>query len=218
MSESGIRAAEASVSKPTRRRAPKKSVMLAVPSDVRLYVSPSGFRKLCCENRDLRLERTARGALVIMSPASSEAGRRNSWLTAQLALWARQDGSGEAFDSSAGFTLPNGAVVAADATWIRKERWNALTTDEQEKGFAHICPDFVAELRSSSDGLKDLRTKMSEYIAQGVRLAWMIDPIRQEVEIYRPGREVETLAKPTTLAGEEVLPGFVLDLKGILFD
>lgn len=212
------RRAEAAVSTPDRRRARKKTVMLEVPSDVRLYVSAAGFWKLCCENRDLRLERTARGALIVMSPASSGSGRRNSWLTAQLAYWANRDGSGVAFDSSAGFTLPKGDVFAADATWIRKERWDALTLEEQEKGFAPICPDFIAELRSNSDRLKDLRKKMNEYIDQGVRLAWLIDPLKQTVEIYRPGRAVETLKRPANLSGEEVLPGFVLDLKGILFD
>lgn len=210
--------AESPVSKPTRRRSPKQSVTLEVPSDVRLYVSSAGFWKLCCRNRDLRLERTARGALIVMSPASSGAGRRNSWLTTQLGYWANRDGSGVAFDSSAGFTLPDGAVLAADATWIRKERWDALTPEEQEKGFAHITPDFVAELRSNSDRLKDLRNKMNEYIDQGVRLGWLIDPLKQTVEIYRPGRAVETLKKPATLSGEDLLPGFVLDLKGILFD
>ncbi len=219
MTPTGKRAAEAAVSKPSpRRRAPKKSVALEVPSDVRLYVSPAGFWKLCCRNRDLRLERTARGALIVMSPASSGSGRRNSWLSAQLAYWAHRDGAGVAFDSSAGFTLPNSAIVAADATWIRKERWDALTPEEQEKGFAHICPDFVAELRSNSDGLKKLRKKMHEYIDQGVRFAWLIDPIRQAVEIYRPGREAVSLEEPASLSGEDVLPGFTLDLKGILFD
>jgi Uma2 family endonuclease len=209
---------EATVSKPTRRRGRKTTVTLEVPSDVRLYVSPTGFSKLCCHNRDLRLERTARGALIVMSPASSGAGRRNSWLTTQLGYWANRDGSGVAFDSSAGFTLPKGDVFAADAAWVRTERWNALTPEEREKGFAPICPDFIAELRSDSDRTKKLRVKINKYMDQGVRLGWLIDPIRQTVEIYRPGRAVETLKKPATLSGEEILPGFVLDLKGILFD
>jgi Uma2 family endonuclease len=175
------------------------------------------FSQLCVSNPDLRLERTAKGELVIMTPAGSESGRRNGRLCGRLYNWAVSNNVGELFDSSAGFTLSSGAILSPDASWIENERWNALTPDER-KGFAHICPDFVAELRSETDPLRELRRKMREYRAAGARLGWLIDPKRGVVEIYRPGRPVEVLANPSTLSGEAVLPGFVLDLKGILTD
>jgi Uma2 family endonuclease len=128
------------------------------------------------------------------------------------------DGTGTAFDSSAGFTLPNGAVRSPNASWIRNERWNALTKEQRDNSFSPICPDFVVELRSRSDRMKKPRMKMREYIAQGARLGWLLDPMRGTVEICRPDRPVERPSKTTALSGEDVLPGFVLDLKGILFD
>jgi Uma2 family endonuclease len=200
------------------RRSDAETVALALPPDVRLYVSPEGFWRLCVANPELRLERTAKGAIEAMPLASGDTGARNAGLTAQVVLWSWKDGTGTAFDSSAGFTLPNGAVRSPDASWIRNERWNALTEEQRNNSFSPICPDFVVELRSHSDRMKKLRKKMREYIAQGTRLGWLLDPIRGTVEIYRPGRPVERPSKPTALSGEDVLPGFVLDLKGILFD
>jgi len=191
--------------------------MLALPSDVRLFVSLEGFRRLCGANPELRLERTARGVIEAMPPAFGGTGARNAGLTAQVVVWSWKDGTGTAFDSSAGFTLPNGAVRSPDASWIRNERWDALTNEQREEQYSPICPDFVVELRSHSDRMKKLRMKMREYIAQGARLGWLLDPIRGTAEIYRSGRRVERLVKPATLSGEDVLPGFVLDLKGILF-
>jgi Uma2 family endonuclease len=152
-----------------------------------------------------------------MPPVGTESGGRNAKLTQRLGNWSEADGSGEFFDSSPGYTLPNGATRSPDASWIRKDRWNALTP-AQKKKFAPIYPDFVVELCSPSDDRKDIREKLSEYIAQGARLGWMLDPDERSVEIYRPGRPVEVLQHPRTLSGEDVLPGFVLDLKGILFD
>jgi Uma2 family endonuclease len=182
-----------------------------------LRLTDRAFGKLCAANPDLKLERTARGELVIMPPAGADSGRRNLDLCAQLWNWNRRTGLGIAFDSSAGFTLPNTAIRGPDATWMARERWDALPQSERET-FAHVCPDFVAELRSKSDKLFELRAKMREYIAQGIRLGWLIDPKIGKVAIYRPGRPVEVLKRPATLSGEDVLPGFVLDLKGILFD
>jgi Uma2 family endonuclease len=194
------------------------TVALALPPDVRLYVSPDGFRRLCVANPELRLERTARGAIEAMPPAFGGTGARNSRLTTQVGHWAWNDGTGTAFDSSAGFTLPNGAVRSPDTSWIRNERWHALTKEQRDNSFSPICPDFVVELRSHSDRKKKLRMKMREDIAQGALLGWLLDPLNGTVEIYRPGRPVERLAKPAMLSGEDVLSGFVLDLKGILFD
>jgi Uma2 family endonuclease len=181
-----------------------------------MHVSADDFWELCAVNRDLRLERTAEGVLIAMTPAGAGSGGRNLRLSQRLANWSDQDGTGEPFDSSAGFTLPNGAVRSPDASWIRRERWDVLNRDQQER-FAPICPDFVAELRSPSDSKTAMRAKMAEYLANGARLGWLIDPLDSTVEIYRPGRDVEVLANPKTLSGEDVLPGLVLELKGILF-
>jgi Uma2 family endonuclease len=208
-------------SRPRKRRRPREvapsEIALTVPSGVRLFVSPRGFWRLCAANRDLRLEREANGALVIMPPAAADSGYRNMNISGQLWYWNQQTRPGVVFDSSAGFTLPNSAVRAPDASWMSRERWEALPEAERRR-FSHNCPDFIVELNSPSDNLSKLQQKMEEYIAQGIRLGWLIDPDSGIVEIYRPGRPVERLVKPATLSGEDVLPGFVLDLKGILFD
>lgn len=193
-------------------------IKLAVPSSVRLRISDRDFWQLCQENRDLRMERTEKGVLEVMPPTSGGTGARNADLTAQVVVWAKIDGTGTPFDSSAGFKLPNGATRSPDTSWIPNERWNALTVAEKEEKFSPICPEFVIELRSRSDSKKKLQEKMREYLTQGARLGWLIDPRDGTVEIYRPGQPVEILNKPAKLSGEDVLPGFVLDLKGILFD
>lgn len=170
------------------------------------------FTQLCQENRDFRFELTAQQELVIMPPAGSETGRRNSKLNLRVAAWAETDGTGVAFDSSAGFTLPNGAIRSPDASWIKQERWGTIT-QEQRTGFAPICPDFVVELRSPTDRLSDPQEKMQEYLANGARLGWLIDSIDKRVYIYRPNQPVETLDNPTELRGDSVLPGFVLAVR-----
>jgi len=167
------------------------------------------FMRLCQENRDLRFELTAQGELVIMPPAGSETGWRNSTLTYQVVAWARNDGTGLVFDSSTGFTLPNGAIRSPDASWVKRERWDALTQGQRER-FAPLCPDFVVELRSPTDRLAVVQEKMQEYIANGARLGWLIDPLDKRVYVYRPDQSVESLENPATLSGDPVLPGFVL--------
>lgn len=173
------------------------------------------FFELCQKNRDYRFERTASGELLIMPPAGSDTGRRNIKIAAQLEIWSQKNNLGVAFDSSAGFKLPNGGDRSPDASWVKRERWDALTPEQQET-FAPLCPDFVVELRSKSDSLKALQTKMQEYMDNGARLGWLIDRKNQRVEIYRQGRDVEIVQSPATLSGEDVLPGFLLDLKDIL--
>jgi len=172
------------------------------------------FFEFCQINRDLRIERTATGELLIMPPTGSETGGRNFRLNGQLYNWTEQNGTGFGFDSSTGFTLPNGAKVSPDAAWVKLERWNALTPEQQQK-FAPICPDFVVELRSASLHLTPLKTKMQEYIGNGALLGWLIDRKKRQVYIYRPGVAVECLDNPATVSGESVLPGFVLDLSKI---
>jgi Uma2 family endonuclease len=152
-----------------------------------------------------------------MAPAGADSGWRNGKLTQRLGNWSDANGTGEFFDSSTGYTLPNGAVRSPDASWIVRDRWLSIPP-ENRKRFAPVCPDFVVEITSPSDTLKDAREKMREYLAQGVRLGWLLHPESALVEIYRPGRPFESLRRPSTLSGEDVLPGFVLNLKGILFD
>ncbi|MEZ2277955.1 MAG: Uma2 family endonuclease [Microcoleus sp.] len=177
-------------------------------------VTHEQFQQIAAVNRDLRLERTATGELIIMAPTGSETGNRNLDIEGQLWLWNRQTKLGVAFNSSSGFKLPNGADRSPDASWVKLERWQTLTPKERE-GFAPLCPDFVVELRSKSDNMEPLREKMREYIANGARLGWLIDRKNQKVEIYRQNQDVEILDSPSTLSGEDVLPGFVLDLTDV---
>ncbi|MBD2743195.1 Uma2 family endonuclease [Coleofasciculus sp. FACHB-1120] len=172
------------------------------------------FFQLCQVNENLRFERTATGELIIMSPAGGETGNRNAGLTAQLWIWNEQNRLGKVFDSSTGFKLPNGADRSPDAAWVKLERWDALTQQQREK-FPPICPDFVVELLSPSDSLKVAQEKMKEYRENGTVLGLLINRKSEQVEIYRQGQEVEVLQSPTTLSGENVLPGFVLNLEPI---
>jgi len=172
------------------------------------------FFQLCQSNKNLRLERTATGELIIMSPTGGETSNRNGRLTQQLFNWADADGTGVAFDSSGGFKLPSGADRSPDAAWVRLERWNSLTISEQQR-FPHLCPDFIVELLSPSDSLPSTQSKMREYQDNGMRLGWLINRRTRQVEIYRPNQEVEVIDNPVTLSGETVLPGFVLNLAPI---
>jgi len=180
-----------------------------------INLSPEQFYQLCQVNPDAKLERTASGELVVMAPTGGESGSRNRRITQRLGIWTDENGNGEAFDSSTMFQLPNGAFRSPDAAWIALERWQALTPEER-KTFPPICPDFVVELRSESDTLKSLQEKMQEYMKNGARLGWLIDPQGKRVEIYRQGKELEVLFSPSQLFGEDVLPGLILDLSGIL--
>src|SRR5262245_47309319 len=173
-----------------------------------IEMSDRQFFELCQLNRDLRLERTSQGDLVIMPPTGGETGRMNFELTGLFGHWVHGDGTGVGFDSSTGFTLPNGATRSPDLAWVKRSRWEALTP-EQRKGFAPLCPDFVLELRSSSDALGHVQAKMQEYLDNGAQLGWLIDPIEKKVYIYRPQALVECLGNPQTVSGDPVLPGFV---------
>lgn len=177
-------------------------------------MSADDFFEFCQHNRDLRIERTREGNLIIMSPAGSESGRRNSRITAQLQAWSDQDGTGVAFDSSAGFTLPKGSMRSPDASWVRLEKWEALTVNQRKK-FAPLVPDFVLELRSEADRLNDLHEKMEEYADEGAALGWLIDPLQRRVEIYRPGQKPVIIESPSHVNGDPEMPGFTLDLTRI---
>lgn len=170
------------------------------------------FYAFCQENRDLKFERTAKGEIIIMSPTGGITGSRNSKLIIKLGLWNEATKSGEVFDSSTGFHLPNGSIRSPDAAWIEKSRWRTLTEAEKEK-FPPLCPDFVIELMSSSDDLKEAQTKMDEWTANGCQLAWLIFPKEEQVFIYEKGQPVqEVRGFDQQLSGGEVLENFAFDL------
>ncbi|MBE9055451.1 MULTISPECIES: Uma2 family endonuclease [Sphaerospermopsis] len=174
-------------------------------------LSDEQFYQLCQKNSDLQFERTSTGELIIMPPVGGESGNREAEFIIDLGVWNRQTKLGYTFSSSTIFKLPNGGDRSPDAAWIKKERWEALTPEQRRK-FPPIAPDFVIELRSATDSLDTLRQKMQEYMDAGVKLAWLINPQQQQVEIYRLGKDVELRNLPTELLGEEILPGFSLSL------
>ena len=175
------------------------------------------FYQVCQSNPDVRLERNAKGELIIMSPTGGINGKYNSDINTDLNIWNRRKKLGIVFDSSTGFKLPNGADRSPNSAWICLTRWNQLSFKQQEK-FVPLCPDFVIELRSSSDKLKTLQEKMAEYISNGTRLGWLINPKDKQVEIYRQRQSREILSQPAFLLGESVLPDFVLNLESIWMD
>ena len=179
--------------------------------DVHSVLTGEDFDQLVRDNPELRMELTATGELILMSPTGSKTGLLNAELNLQFGTWAKKNRSGVVFDSSTLFILPNGARRSPDLSWVKRERWEALTEEEQE-GFAPLCPDFVIELRSRSDNLPPLEDKMLEYIANGALMAWLIDPLRKRVYIYRPNRTAEILEDPEKVSGDPELQGFTLDV------
>ncbi|MEL4896079.1 Uma2 family endonuclease [Crocosphaera sp. Alani8] len=191
-----------------------ENIPLVLQLSPAIAMTDEQFFALCQLNRDYRLERNAKGELVIMSPTGSETGNRNAKLTQQLGNWTDENRTGINFDFSTGFKLPNGADRSPDAAWMTLAKWNSLT-EEQKTRFAPICPDFVVEMRSPSDSLQSLQDKLQEYIDNGVKLAWLIDRKNSQVYIYRPQTEVKCLDNPITVNGDPVLPGFQLQMKTI---
>jgi len=192
----------------------EKSILLEL--DFRpLKMSDKTFFDFCQRNQDYRFEMDKRGNLIIMLPTFLETSRKNARINVKLGNWAEIDGTGIAFESDGMFTLPNGAKRAPDAFWILKERYFALSQGQREEQFAEICPDFVIELRSKSDNLRKLQNKMREYIENGARLGWLIDPKERRVHIYRGDKTTQVLENPKTVSGENVLVGFELDLTEI---
>jgi Uma2 family endonuclease len=170
------------------------------------------FFNFCQRHRELRIEMDKYGEITVMSPTGSETGGLNFDLIADFAIWARVDSTGKGFDSSTGFTLPNGAKRSPDLSWIKLQRWLAIPA-EQRKKFAPICPDFVVGIRSKSDSLNILQEKMAEYIENGATLGWLIDITNQKVHIYQPNSAIEILEQPSEISGEPLLKGFVLLMK-----
>lgn len=175
-----------------------------------MRLSDELFESLARNHPDLNLELSAEGELIIVAPTLPYTGAKNADLNFELSSWSRKDGTGMSFDSSSLFTFPNGAKRSPDAAWMKREKWDALSEREKRK-FSRVVPDFVVELRSDSDSLKMLQEKMQEYIENGVRLGWLIDPIEKRVSIYRANGEVEVLDDPESVSGEDVLPGFELN-------
>jgi Uma2 family endonuclease len=172
------------------------------------------YVEFCAENPDLRVERSAKGDILIMPPVGGESSFRNSELSAELRSWARKDGRGRAFDSSVEYFLPNGAAYSPDASWVLRSRLDKLTRDEKRK-FPRLCPDFVIELMSPSDRLSKLKAKMREWMENGAQLGWLLDPDHRTAYIYRPDHEPEQIVNPERLAGEDPVAGFVLELADI---
>ncbi|GAA6616201.1 Uma2 family endonuclease [Scytonema sp. NUACC26] len=188
------------------------ALTLQLPSHLKL--TDEEFEQIVTVNKELRLELTAEGELVIMAPTGGETGTRNFDLLGQLWFWNSQKNLGIAFDSSTGFKLPNGATRSPDASWLRMERWNSLTL-EQRKKFIPLCPDFAVELVSETDDVEETKAKMQEYLENGLQLGWLINPKDKQVVIYRHNRSPEILQAPKTLSGEDILPGFILNLQTI---
>lgn len=177
-------------------------------------MSDDEFFMFCQANPDLRMERTAEGDLIIMAPTGGKTGQRNAELTRLFGNWAAIDGTGIVFDSSTEFRLPNGALRSPDVSWVRRSQWESLSDKEQEQ-FPPLCPDVVMELRSPSDSLTALKSKMEEYIQQGAELGWLLDPSDRRIYVYRRGVAFEILEDPDVISGEPTLPGFVLALADV---
>ncbi len=201
-----------------------RDFVVSLPDDIEIEecvvtpqrsLSDDEFWEFCARNRQLRIEMTKGGQMIIMMPVGGEGSSRNFLLTTRFGAWVEKDGTGIGFDSSGGFKLPNKAKRSPDASWVLRERWEALT-EKQRKRFVPLCPDFVIELRSDTDRLKKLQEKMEEYIENGARLGWLIDPIERKVHIYRPNASVEILDNPKEISGEPLLKGFTLKLEGII--
>ena len=172
------------------------------------------FFEFCQINRGWRIERSAQGDLEVMAPTGGETSNRDFRISVQLGIWTDNDGTGVAFESSGGFVLPNGAMRSPDASWVRRERLAQLTAEQRQR-FLPLCPDLVVELRSPSDPLAVIESKMGEYLENGAHLGWLIDPEGRRVHVYEPGKEVSILETPDEVSGDPVLPGFVLDLRPI---
>jgi Uma2 family endonuclease len=174
-------------------------------------LSDDQLLEFCAANDSLRIERSPAGELIVMTPAGGTTSNLEGYLFRELDLFVERESRGIAFNSNGGFSLPDGSVRAPDAAWVSSEKWDRLSREERAK-FLPFCPEFVIELRSPSDSLSDLEQKMSDWLANGAELAWLIDPQRKLVVIYRPGRQPETLLQPDFLRGEEPILGFSLKM------
>jgi Uma2 family endonuclease len=185
------------------------------PEDVLEPYTREEFASLTAQYPELRMELTREGKLTIMPPSGGESSNQSSIISGWLFVWNQQTKLGLTFDANGGYNLPKGGTRSPDASWLRRERWEALSPEERQK-FLPLCPDFLVEVMSPTDSLTETRRKMEEYLENGARLGWLINPRRRQVEVYRLGKDVEILDNPASLSGEDVLPGFTLSLQGIL--
>ncbi len=172
------------------------------------------FEALCQNNPDVKFELSAKGELIIVPPTSLESGWKNSDITTDVTIWSRNDKTGIVFDSSTLFTFPNSAKRSPDVSWMSKEKWESVSKSERRK-FSRVVPEFVIELLSPTDTLAETQEKLLEYIENGVKLGWLIDPENKRVHIYRANGETEILNNPEKLYGEDVLVGFELNVQEI---
>lgn len=172
-------------------------------------MSDEELMRFSAANESVRVERDANGEILVMTPAGSKTSKMNSRITRFLDAWAEEDGRGVAFDSNGGFTLPDGSMRAPDAAWVELKKWESLSAEDQAR-YAPICPDFVIELRSQSDSLPELEAKMKQWIANGTKVAWLIDPEQRTVSIYRPDDQPEVLVHPSSVQGDGIVAGFEL--------
>ena len=179
-----------------------------------IEISDEQFYQLCIHNPETKFERNVNGEIIIMPPTGGETGKRNAKLISRFIVWNEQTNLGEVFDSSTGYKLPSGANRSPDVSWIEKSRWDSLTPKQKEK-FIPLAPDFALELMSPTDYLINTQAKMKEYLDNGVKLGWLINPEAKQVEVYRLGQDVELLNSPQAVSGEDILPGFTLDLTNI---
>lgn len=190
---------------------PERIVVHTLPA---IEMDDEQLFQFCQINRDLQIERNADGDVIIIAPEGGSSAHGSGILTTIFGIWARRDGTGRIFGSSGGFILPNRAMRSPDVAWVRNQRLDALTDKEWQK-FLPLCPDFVLELRSPSDSLRALQSKMEEYCQNGAQLGWLLDLVSKNVHIYRPDSAPGILENPATISGEPILRGFTLDLQEI---
>lgn len=191
-----------------------QSITLTIPPNINVF-SDDELYAFCLANPELRIERDETGHIIIMPPTGLESSFTNGELFGEVRNWNRQTKAGRTSESNGGYTLPDTSMRAPDVGWVSKERLTSVLPDELKK-FAHICPDFVIEVRSESDSLKELQEKMGKWLKNGVRLGWLVDPQTQTTTIYRPDREPETKPFTETLSGEDVLVGFTMNVSEVL--
>ena len=193
---------------------PMQAITLSIPRNINVF-SDDELYSFCMANPELRIERDETGHIIIMPPTGLESSFTNNNLQTEVSIWNRQTNTGRVSDSNGGYTLPDTSMRAPDVGWISKERLMALLPEELKR-FAHVCPDFVIEVRSESDSLKQLQDKMDKWIKNGVRLGWLVDPQTQTTTIYHPDREPITKAFAETISGEDVLIGFTMNVADVL--
>ena len=191
-----------------------QSITLTIPPNINVF-SDDKLYAFCLANPELHIERDETGHIIIMPPTGLESSFTNNDLQTEVSLWNRKTKNGRVSDSNGGYTLPDTSMRAPDVGWVSKERLMSVLPEEL-RTFAHLCPDFVIEVRSESDSLKELQAKMAKWIENGVRLGWLVDPQLQTTTIYRPNQEPQTTPFTETLSGEDVLVGFTMNVKQVL--